>query len=202
MQRQQQQQREGFDWVQAQKTNVNIVAGLLGVYQRAIVVPMRHRFGVEALGLAAVLAFSFMVVWAACWKDPLMWGYLAYWTLCVLLRRSEAKRLVRKGEKIHSLSGGWPREAMRIPFVRTPETAMLIVEPLLVFGLGVGCWFAARHWHTPPGLAIFLMVGALVLNVVEWMRQKIAGRRAQAILDARMEQEAVMQEFRSKWGNS
>jgi len=202
MQRQQQQQREGFDWVQAQKTNINICTGLLVIYQRAIIVPMRHRFGVEALGFVCFFSFLFMVIWGACLQDPLMWGYTAYWVLCVLMRRSEAKRLVRKGEKIHSLSGGWPREAMRIPFVRSPRTAMLIAEPLIVFGLGLGCWFLSKHWHTPPGLAIFLMVGALVLNAVECLSQKIAGRRAQAILDARLEQEGLMQDFRSKWGNS
>ena len=199
---QKQQQQQGFDWVEAQKRNWNLIVFALAVWQRAIVVPMRHRFGVEALGSICVASFLFMAVWAWCWHDPLMWAYLGYWTLCVLQRRAEARRLVRKGERIHSLADGWPREAMRFPFVRTQNTAKLRIEPLNAFGCGLVVLGLARWLNTPPGLACFLMAGSIPMNAIETMRQRIWRRRTQAILDARLEQEAVMQSYRDRWGSS
>ena len=90
----QKQQQQGFDWVEAQKRNWNLIVFALAVWQRAVVVPMRYRFGVEALGSICVASFLFMAVWAWCWHDPLMWAYLGYWTLCWMVRRAEARRLV------------------------------------------------------------------------------------------------------------
>jgi hypothetical protein len=110
--------------------------------------------------------------------------------------------LTKPGEKIHSLSDGWPWAARLVPFVRTDGTAKLRIEPIIVFGLGLGCWWLERRWHMRPGLACFLIVAAVSMNAAEAMRQRIWRRRAQAILDARTEQEALMESYRGKWGNS
>jgi hypothetical protein len=196
------QQQQQPNIVEDFKRNFNIGCTILTIWQRAIIVPMRNQFGVESLGLICLMSFCLMAVWAAWSGDQFMWGYLALWTVCLLRRRFEASRLAVRGEKVHSRSEGWPQAAMRVPFVRTPETAILIVEPLFTFAYGVGFWFLAREIGTPPGLAYFLMGGALAMRSVASIQQKIFQRRTQAILDARLEQEAVMENYRGKWGNS
>ena len=179
----------------------NLFIFALIAHQRSLIVPMRKRFGVEAFGLVGFLSLLLMAGWAAYTKDPFMWGYLAYWFVLLALRRWEAYRLVRKGERIHGLSDGWPVWAMRVPFVGR-GAAVMLVEPLIVLGWCAAFWWLASRLGTPPGLAMWLTPGPLTLVIVESLRGRIRARRTQHILDARLEQEAVMNDYRAKWGNS
>ncbi len=180
---------------------LNLFSVALLIHQRSLIVPMRKRFGVESLGLIGFLSLACMAGWALFTRDPFMWGYLVFWFLCVAFRRWEAYRLVHKGERIHSLSDGWPVWATRVPFVGY-GAATLLVEPIIVLGWCAALWWLSRRLGTPPGLALWLTPGPLTLVMVESLRGKIRSRRAEAILDARLEQEAVVRDYRAKWGNS
>ena len=195
------QQQEGCCLLALPSLALTLFSIALMIHHRSMIVPMRKRFGVESLGLIGFLCLLLMAGWAMYTKDPFMWAYTLYWFLCAVLRRMEAYRLVRRGERIHGLSDGWPVWATRAPFVGY-GAATALVEPLIVLGWCAALWWLSGRLGTPPGLALWLTPGPLTLVTVASLRGRIHSRRAEAILDARLEQEAVVRDYRAKWGNS
>lgn len=47
------------------KRNLNVTFALCLIYQRALIIPLRKNFGVEALGLPCLLALIMLILWAA-----------------------------------------------------------------------------------------------------------------------------------------
>jgi hypothetical protein len=197
--RQQQQQDNGPD----KKQSLDIIYSLCLMHQRAMVVPLRKGWGKEALGLPCLLALGLMFFWAGFSRDPLMWGYLGFWFLCQMVRRLESLRLAARGIKVHSRYDGWPHFALRIRGVGNENIAKLFVEPLAVFFAGL-CFLAlSDELHTPRnGLPLFLMLGIFSLPMVEGIKRMIRGKRVQSMMDARLEQQALMEEFKDRWGDS
>jgi hypothetical protein len=184
------------------KESFNIVFSLCVIHQRALTVPLRNRFGVEAMGIPCAWAFGLIVVYAVFSLDPFMWLFVATWVICQIRNRIEAARLSARGVRTHSHYDGWPVSAMRVPFVRSQDTAKLVVEPLLVMAIGLGWWWVSSLTHSPPGLARFLLAGGITLSAVETIKQATWGRRLRMLDDARMEQEGMMREYREQCGDS
>jgi hypothetical protein len=177
----------------------NIAYALLVMHQRALVVPLRNRWGVQALGMPCLLALVMMAVWAGFSRDPYLWWWIGVWLLCFLVRRIEAVRLNLKGERIHSQYDGWPEGAICLG--RTEKIAKLVVEPAIwaVFGFVLLQVYAEQGW-SPYGLPYFFLAGVFSLPYVELVKQAVLQRRTQAMLDARVEQEQTTAEFRDKFG--
>jgi hypothetical protein len=190
---QQQQQDLSAKW----KRNFGIIFSLCVIHQRALTIPMRSRFGVQALAQPCFFALGLMFLWATFTRDPFMWLWMGYWFLHFLYRRAEALRLARSGEKIHSQYDGWPHDAVR--FGRTEKAAKMVVEPIEVAILGgILYWIYAKEGWPVRGLPLFLLSGAFTLPFVEMVKQTIWERRTQSVVDARIEQEQLVEDVRQK----
>ena len=180
------------------KRNFNLIYSACLIHQRAIVVPLRRAFGVRALRTPCALGLILMCVWALCTHDNYMWLWIGAWFLCFLVRRAESVKLARAGAKVHSEYDGWP-DAIRIG--RTEKAAKLVIEPFIIVCLG-GVLFSVyqqMHW-SPYGLPYFFFTGGFTLPFLEIVKQQIWERRTQGMVDARVEQEALMNDFRNRYG--
>jgi hypothetical protein len=140
-----------------------------------------------------------MFVWAVLSGDPGMWLRIVMWFLCFLQRRIESLRRAARGEIIHSQYDGWPFDTIKIG--RTQATCKLFVEPLFIGILGgIAYWLYGKMGWEVRGLPWFLLAGCFSLPFVEMIKQTIWRRRIQGMADARVEQEAVVRDFRDKYG--
>ncbi len=193
----QQQQNDAFgDW----KRNFNIATWLCTIHQRAITIPMRRTYGQQALGTPCALAVVMMLLWSMATQDSLMWLWMALWFLCFMKRRIEANKMAKDGTRIHSQYDGWPSDAIK--FGKTEKAAKMVVEPMLA-GLmgGILFWVYGEQGWSPTGLPYFFLAGMFTLPMVEGVKQTIWDRRTQGMLDARIEQQQVMNDFRGKYGD-
>jgi hypothetical protein len=185
------------DW----KRNFNIGFTIFLAHQRALTVPLRSRYGKEALGIPCVLALVLMFLWVMATHDPFMWLWIGFWCLCFGIRRLQSVWLAAQGADLHSQYDGWPHETVR--FVGSERLAKLVVEPLLFGGLGYGLWWLYDLYGLPPhGLPYFFLLGLASLPFVEAVKGKVWERRVQAMRDARLEQDMVMDAYRQKYGDS
>ena len=100
---------------------------------------------------------------------------------------------------IHSQYDGWPIEAIK--FGRTEKVAKLIVEPIIVGALGAVLFVIYQGAEMPVyGLPYFFLLGLATLPFVEKVKQATWERRIQGMVDARVEQEALVRESREKYG--
>jgi hypothetical protein len=181
------------------KQNFNFIFTACLIHQRAIVIPLRKGFGADAIGKPCALALVLMCIWGMCTRDNFLWLWIAVWFACFLKRRVETALLVKSHVKIHSQYDGWP-DAIRIG--RTEKIAKLIVEPVVIVSLGAALFYGYQenHWQ-PYGLPYFLLAGGFTLPFVELVKQTIWQRRTQSIVDARVENEALMNDFHKRYGN-
>jgi hypothetical protein len=200
-----QPQPQQNDMTEKWKRNFRFGHALMFMIQRAITVPWRERQGMQSLRTPCALAMVLMFVWWMVSADRLMGAYLGTWVICFLWRRSETQRLIRQGERIHSDDDGRPAIALGFGrlFGCTEKTARLVVEPIIAVGLG-GVLYSIYQDHgwSPAGLPYFFLAGGFALPFVELVRRAIWERRIEGMNDARIEQEAVMQEYRDRYGNS
>jgi hypothetical protein len=193
-------QQQQDDFMTKWKQNFNFTYSACLIHQRAIVVPLRMAWGPQALGVPCALALVVMVLWAVFSRDPLMWGWIALWLTSFVGRRAESLWLWAVGAKLHGWYDGYP--VGTIVLGRTEKATKLLVEPLLAGGLGVAVyWWYDRCHFSPYGLPYFLLSGVFTLPFVEIVKQKIWEHRTQSMVDARVEQEALMNDFRNRYGN-
>jgi hypothetical protein len=192
----QQQQNDSMNW----KRNFDISHALCVMHQRALVVPMRSRWGIYALGVPCALALVLMVLWATFSRDPYMWVWIGFWVICQLARRAESVRLHRRGERIHSQYDGYVAYASR--WRVSESTAKLVIEPVVFGVFGLVLFDMYRENGLPvQGLPYFFLAGLFSLPFVETVKRSVWERRAQAMVDARVEQEALVKEVRDRWGD-
>jgi hypothetical protein len=179
------------------KEHFNIAHALCVVHQRAIVVLSRDKWGKNALGFTCAFAFALQFAWAAFSQDTLMYLWLGIWCLCYAKRRGEAVKLAGR---VHSYYDGWPCDAVR--YCGSERIAKRVVEPILVGILGgILRWYYTQQGWSPMGLPNFLLLGVLTLPFVEAVNQKVRERRIDAMSDARMEQEQLVQDYRDRFGS-
>jgi len=185
------------------KDTFNVLMVFAWSYQRALLVPFRSGYGSEALGVPGVGALVLMLVWAGFSGDPLMWIWIGFWMLCLVCRRLETARLTAKGERIHSKWDGHPVlmqwNRFKQQYVWCDRTARLLMEPLMMVIFWLCVATLSNEMGTPWGLARFLMGGAFVLPFVEIIRLVLNRNRTQALVDAQIEQQVLMEEFQQRW---
>jgi hypothetical protein len=197
-QQQQQQQDDQMRW----KRNFNIAYMLCLAHSRCITVLTRNRWGVQALGTPCAWGAAIMCVWGFASRDPLLWAWAAIWCIAWVKRKQQAVKLPKEGARIHSWYDGFPHESVKLT-KGDEEKAKRIVEPLWTACIGgTLMWFYMEVLHRPPhGLPYFLILGSLTISVVEGIKKTIGERRRQSMLDARIEQENVMRDFRDRYGD-
>ncbi len=193
----QQQQPQNFE--QKWKRNFGVIWSMCLMHQRALTVPMRSKFGVEALGRPCAFALILLFAWSLCTGDPFMWLYTGIWLFYFAMRRIEAIRLNRSGAHIHSQYDGWPAMAIRLG--RKEHAAKLIVEPAVWGALG----WALYVWYQDKGVSVagcptFFLTGLFTLPFVELVKKTIWEKKIQATIDARVEQEVFMFDFKNRYG--
>jgi len=179
----------------------NILFKICLGHQRAITVPLRNHYGVLALGWPCVWAVMLILLWAALSNDVAMFAWLAIWFVYFVMRRVEAVRLNLSGAKVHSQYDGYPTS---IRYGRTEKMTKLILEPLLV-GIFGGLLYVVytQYLRAPPyGLPYFFMLGSASMLIVELVKLQIWSKRKQDLLDTRLEQESIMEEYRQKYGDT
>jgi hypothetical protein len=197
----QQQKDEPFN----QKQSIEIAMGLLMGLAMAVIAPFRRRCGVEAFGKPAFVGFIIMCLWAAFSRDMAMWWYVGIWLVCIARNRAEAVKLSKQGVVIHSQYDGVSEFQKKF---KSEKLCKQVVEPAMVFALGFALslfyrdvLYAGVINYPQGGLPMFLMVGAGAAAAVEGVRLTIWKRRSQAMMDARIEQEALMREVRDRYGD-
>ena len=192
--------QEKHDMVEDFKHKFNFAYLLCLIHQRCLVLICRKKWGVQALGgLPTFLALILMIGWASFSRDLFFWAWIALWLCCLVARRIEALKLVKTG--LHSLYDGW---SDLTDFFRCSEkAAKLIVEPVM-FGIlgGILLWAYTVNELPVMGLPYFFLSGVFTLPFVEAVKQTIWNKRLQAMNDARVEQQAAVQDFREKYGDS
>jgi hypothetical protein len=181
---QQSQHKEGF----THGDGMNVLYRVLSVVVSCITPIIRSGFGSEGLGLNGFFALLLLIVVAA--SVPDMQGYLGLWIIAVVLQRIATFRNRYRGLVVHSRYGGYPWLAMRMPLVRRESTALLIVEPLLVFGLGgVLYTCSADFGHFMMACAVALFLKCLVEKAIHY-------KRLQRMRDAEIEQRWYSEQLR------
>jgi hypothetical protein len=199
MQPQQQQQDDRMQW----KRNFNVAFNLCYWHSLCVSLLTRNRQGMQTLGIPCAWALAIMCVWGLFSRDPLLWVWAAIWCIAWVKRRQEAVKLAKEGARIHSWYDGYPHESVRLTR-GDEEKAKRIVEPLWAACMGGGLlWLYMEMLHWPPhGLPYFLIFGCFTISMVEGVKKTIWERRRQSMLDARIEQENVMRDFRDRYGES
>lgn len=184
-----QQQGKG-DW----KQNFNIAYAICLWHSRALLVPFRRYWGVQALGFPSLFALGLMILWWMATHDNWMLWWIGFWLLMQLKRRIEA---VRRSGQIHSQYDGWP-----INLGANERFAKLWLEPLCIGILG---WMLFQLYEAndlrPTGLPYFFLAGTVSLPFVELVHRTIWNRKLQSMSDARIEGRALMNEYRNKFGD-
>lgn len=192
-------QQQQDDFMTRYKRNFNIAYSVLLIHQRAIIIPIRERFGKEILGLPCALSLALMCGWAALSRDVFMWVWVAIWIVSLAKRKNESAQLAQKGVVIHSRYDGWPTEAIK--YGRTEKIAKLVVEPIIVGVLGAVLFLIYQGAGLPIyGLPYFFLIGVASLVFEEKFKQLTWERRIQGVQDARIEQEALMRDVRERNG--
>src|SRR5262249_9365931 len=114
-------------------------------------------------------------------------------------RRVEALKLAASGAKIHTWYDGYPFDAIR--FVKTEYQAKRFVEPLLCGVLGALLFVIYQENNLPVhGLPYFVLTGVFTLSFIEAVKNTIWQKRLDALNDAQIEQEQLMQDRQDRYG--
>jgi hypothetical protein len=188
-------QQQQDDLLTRYKRNLNVTFNLCVIWQRALVIPLRNRFGVEALGLPCFLALILLFLWSGFSGDIFMWVYTGIWFVFFAHRRVQSLRMQ---QQVNSQYDGWPVDAIKI--CNGENMAKLVIEPVMVgFAGAFALWFYDQQGWRPTGLPYFLICGAMVLVFVEMAKQTAWKRRIRGMNDARMEQEQMVREFHKQY---
>lgn len=186
-------QQQEDDIAQKFKRNFNIAYSLFSMHQRALVVTCRSKWGTQALGFPCLGAFIMMFLWYVATHDNFMLAWIGLWIVFQIKRRIEAVKL---SGQIHSRYEGWPDDAMK--FVKDEKTAKKIVEPVM-FGIlgGFLYWVYKENGLPATGLPTFLLAGLVTLPFIESVNRTMWERKLQGMNDAKIEQEALMEDFKN-----
>lgn len=155
---------------------------------------LRRGQGREAYGFRGIAGLVLLLLFAFT-GNPCMGWYLGLWLVALLFRRAESVALRNKGWVCHSMSTGRP---VISDILRCSEKTARTLEPLLCALIGIVLAVIAEDQLYPPlsMLAAYIGFGLVSLTFEEVMCAAVIERRAQAMMDAKMEQDAVMQRFK------
>lgn len=191
--------QQEHDITKSWKRNFNIAFSLCLMHQRALTVPMRNQYGVQALGTPCAFAVALMLVWHMATQDPFMLVWLGVWLLYYIKRRVEAMKLAKSGAKIMSRYDGWPFDGLK--FVKSEYAAKRFAEPILCGILGgILFWLYTENGLRPTGLPYFFLLGVFSLPSIEAVKKMAWDKRIEGMHDARIEQEMAVEDYRNRYG--
>ncbi|HEY7328617.1 MAG TPA: hypothetical protein VH592_13315 [Gemmataceae bacterium] len=189
--------QQQHDITQEWKRNFNIAYTLGVIYQRAFTVVTRSHFGSQALGMPTFLALVFMGLFYVATADSFMLIWIAAWLICLVKRRAES---INCAAHIPSQYDGVPRDAMM--FTKSERIARMVVEPLMIGLIGLGLkWVYEECGWSPAGLPWFFINGMFALAFVEVVGKSVWDRKIQAIRDAKLEQQSLMEDYQNRYGD-
>jgi len=152
----------------------------------------RCQFGTEAFGLRGLAAAVVIFVYVGSTGSQWMMIYFVAWLLALVCRRAESETAAKRGELRHTYYNGHPWLILTLmPFIKDEQTARR-VEPFLCLAAGIGLC----QWSFDVGR--FVIFGALSILIIDRVGREIMRRRVEAIINARIEQEAVMEELKRR----
>lgn len=153
-------------------------------------------FGERYLGLQAAAGVRCLFFYTAFWRygdiRPVL-GFLVLYLVALAMARFGIMSRVRGGEEVHSFYTGAPR-IMRWMRGMSEETVKRIVEPMLVFLIGVFVMQA----NDPLGT--YLMLASFALFATGNLAAGFDRMRAMDMNDAYLEQRNVAEQFREMRG--
>ncbi len=188
------QQGQELTW----KDKFNFAHSLCIYHQRCLVIGERTHWGTEALARPCIFAVVLMLLWFLFTADTGMLVWMGWWFLAFIARRIEA---VKIAGQVHSWYDGYPKAAMK--FTKSEETAKRFIEPLtfLIAGLLILWLYREMGWNV-KGLPAFLLAGIFTLPLVEAVKKTIQDRQVQGMQDAKIEQEALVSNFKNRFGGN
>ncbi|HWB08658.1 MAG TPA: hypothetical protein VG826_05520 [Pirellulales bacterium] len=172
--------------------SLNFVYYAALVHARCITPFLRNQVG-ENNRLLTFLAFIVLLVYAA--NDPRINGLVVLWVIGVLVEKYDTHRRRKRGELIHSYYSGTPLVCMVIPGI-TERTAKLLIEPLIFLVLG----FLMLNDHGWEIFGRLFVNTGVALIIVELFDRRVQEQREQAVVDARIEVQALNQRVRERLG--
>lgn len=155
-------------------------------------------FGERYLGLQAAAAIPIILLFTTFWPDhdvsPLLVLLIAYVFMCALARIGVVLRRRQDGQREHTYYNGRPR-VMRFVGRIGERTVKLIVEPMLVFLVGVFTLPASEP------LGGYLMLASFGLLVSVHLSAGYEETRALEMHDALISQQQVVERFRDLRGD-
>lgn len=165
---------------------------LLDVVATCVTPFLRIGFGTDALGVG-IWSLVFMIAMGT--VTPFILVHIAAWFAALVVQRLVTLWRWNRGHRGHSRDKGYPWLAMRVPFVESEETAMGLIEPMIVFVAGV--LIASAYSESLGG---FEMFAALCLFVRQAVERDLWARRLQQIRDAEIEQRWMHERYRqNRW---
>lgn len=179
------------------KAFLSWVVFIAGALATSVEVFLHRRFGERYLGFQAAVVLLIVPFYSLFWEGrdptPLLQFLVAYVVMCALARIGIMARLRRGGAQEHSRYNGYPR-LMAITRRISERTFKLVVEPLLVFFVGV------FTMPTSEPLGSYLMLAALGLLISTQLTAGYQRIRALDMYDAYMNHNEVAQGFRDMRG--
>lgn len=173
----------------------NLMATIVGIHTTTITPFIRTGFGINANGWTGFGALILLMFWwAADETDQIMGAYVGLWLLALMFQKARTLALIRKGKRIHSHYWGDPWLAMKVPFVRTKDTAIKLVEPLICLLTGVVLNSVSE------GLGKLWILGFLSLPIRNAIEHVSTEARLQAIDDAEIEGKYYAELRKQRWG--
>lgn len=162
--------------------SLGLVYFLSNIHASCIATLIRRDFGKDALGWNSFLGMFLIFLVYAATEDQVVLAYLGIWFFCQVVQRFRTYRLLRGGAVMHSRYAGYPYLAMQVPFVRSQETAMGIIEPMLCLIAGT------MLCPVSVNLGGFIMCGFLSFMVRNGIESEIRRKRLEKMRDAELEQ--------------
>lgn len=185
----QQQQKE-----LTMKEKMNFLHAVAGYHKIGLTLLTRAYPGKRFLDFPCFFSFLMMGIWYVLSADPYMGLWILAWVSVYFVRKFEAYKV---GGQVHSFYDGYPYLAKFMP----EWAAKMLGEPILfgVLGFLALQYYEENEW-SPYGLPFFLLAGTITIPFVTALNQLIWERQLQAADDARLEQEALMQDLkRNRW---
>jgi len=182
-------------WREQHAAMGNWIAFLARTLETSVIVFTRRDFGLRFFGMQAAAVLPLLFVYPVFWEghDPRpVWAFLGLYLLFVMMARVGSVWRAARGHVQHSYYAGTP-SFLRWPVFRrlSEEKARSVVEPLMVFGAGIGLMPYSE------ALGSYLMLATLGLMISSGITTSYRRQRMLDLRDAYLEQQDLSGRFRS-----
>lgn len=149
----------------------------------------RRDFGKEALGVAGLAGFVFILVYGAVMHVPEMIIYLGVWMVSVLVQRARQFRMWLDKRIVHSRYGGYPWLGFRLNRKAKTEVKAKEAEALFVIVAG------GLLTQASLGVGLYVVLAGVAAVFVECLHVETRKKQLQDMTDAEIEQRALAEDY-------